>query len=68
MYQSNLSDEEWELIEYFFQKKDSRGWYYDDAENGLIDGLCHCIRTGPHVRKRQESNRLYASIPISIAL
>ena len=39
MYQSDLSDEEWELIEHYFEPEDRRGSSHKHPRKLIVDAL-----------------------------
>ena len=46
MYQSDLSDEEWQLIKHHFEPKDRRGSGHKHAKKALVDAIFYVVKGG----------------------
>jgi len=46
MYQSNLSDQEWELIHHHFEPKDRRGSSHQHPRKLIVDAILYVVKGG----------------------
>ena len=46
MYDSDLTDSEWELVEHFFDKKDNRGTKPIHKRRDIVNALLYVVKSG----------------------
>ena len=44
MYQSDLSDKEWELIDHYFEPKDRRGSSHKNPRKLMVDAILYVVK------------------------